>query len=316
MPDLATTRGTETEIRNGVAVPPHDEFYAELTTRNGGLVTDEEQERLRTATILIAGCGSIGGAAVEPLIRFGCEHLVLAEPDGYDFANMNRQSVRLQDVGRNKAEVFKERMGEINPYATIDVHNRGITDENVRPLVEAADVVIDGVDVTTKAPIKHKYNVHREAKRLGKPVVSGYDIAGLQLFYMYDYRDGGTEIMHGKIKADEVESLAPFEFLARIIPVPAIPIEMIPELRKQLAGEREGFPQLVYTADLFGVLAVRAVLDILAGRPIRKRVIVDVDKLMRPTGHKLRLETKRWRGLVQLNREARSFRRSVSANED
>ena len=229
---------------------------------------------------------------------------------------MNRQSVRLQDVGRNKAEVFQERMREINPYATVDVHPHGITDDNVRPLVESADVVIDGVDVTTKAPIKHKYNLHKEAKRLGKPVISGYDIAGLQLFYIYDYRDGGTEIMNGKIKADEVEKLAPFEFLARIIPVPAIPIEMIPELRKQLAGESEGFPQLVYTAHLFGVLTAPAVLDILSGRPVRKRVIIDVNKLLRPTGHKLQLETKRWRGLFQLNREARSFRRSASASED
>ena len=312
---MATKPSKETKVQNG-AVPPHDEFYAQLTTRNRGLVTAEEQKRLRAATILIAGCGSIGGAAVEPLIRFGFEHLILAEPDGYDIPNMNRQSVRLQDVGRNKAEVFQERMAEINPYATVDVHDRGITDENVQALVEAADVILDGVDVTTKAPIKHKYNLHREAKRQRKPVVSGYDIAGLQLLYVYDYRDAGTEIMNGKIKADEVEKLAPFEFLARVIPIPAIPIEMIPELRKQLAGESEGFPQLVYTAQLFGVLALRAVFDILSGRPVRKRVIVDVDKLMRPTGHKLRLETKRWRELVQLNREARSFRRSASASED
>lgn len=308
---MATTQGTETEIPTG-AVPPHDEFYAELTTRNAGLITEGEQQRLRKATILIAGCGSIGGAAIEPLIRIGCEHLILAEPDGYDIANMNRQSVRLQDVGRNKAEVFQERMKEINPYATVDVHNQGITEENVQPLVEAADIVLDGVDVTTQAPIKHKFNLHREAKRQGKPVVGGYDIAGLQLLFVYDYRDSGTEIMHGKIKADEVESLQPFEFLARVIPVSGIPIEMIPELRKQLAGESKGFPQLVYTAHLFGVLSVRAVLDILSGRPIRKRVIIDADKLMRPTGHKLKVESKRWRELFKLNREARSFKKSKS----
>ena len=307
---MATTQGTETEVPSGI--PPHDEFYAELTTRNAGLITDGEQQRLRKATILIAGCGSIGGAAVEPLIRIGCEHLILAEPDGYDIANMNRQSVRLQDVGRNKAEVFQERMKEINPYATVDVHNQGITEENVQPLVEAADIVLDGVDVTTQAPIKHKFNLHREAKRQGKPVVGGYDIAGLQLLFVYDYRESSTEIMHGKIKADEVESLQPFEFLARVIPVSGIPIEMIPELRKQLAGESGGFPQLVYTAHLFGVLSVRAVLDILSGRPIRKRVIVDADKLMRPTGHKLRTESKRWRELFKLNREARSFKKSKS----
>jgi len=30
--------------------------------------------------LLVAGCGLIGGAAVEPLVRLGAERLVLAEP--------------------------------------------------------------------------------------------------------------------------------------------------------------------------------------------------------------------------------------------
>ena len=42
-------------LGDGTPLPPHDDFYRELTTRNTPLVTPEEQERLRTATILIAG---------------------------------------------------------------------------------------------------------------------------------------------------------------------------------------------------------------------------------------------------------------------
>ncbi|HEX9540144.1 MAG TPA: hypothetical protein VGA04_18440 [Streptosporangiaceae bacterium] len=41
-----------------------------------------EQQMLRRAGILVAGCGSIGGAVVEPLVRMGAERLVLGEPDG------------------------------------------------------------------------------------------------------------------------------------------------------------------------------------------------------------------------------------------
>src|SRR5947209_3868414 len=95
-------------LSNGqeITLPPRDEFYAQFVTRNRGLITEEEQERLRTANILVAGCGSVGGAAVEPLIRLGAENLILAEPGEYDLPNINRQSVRLQDIGRNKAEVF------------------------------------------------------------------------------------------------------------------------------------------------------------------------------------------------------------------
>src|SRR5947207_2912290 len=126
---LTLTTGQEIEL------PPHDEFYAQLTARNRGLISDEEQQRLRSAHLLIAGCGSIGGAVIEPLVRMGAEYLVLAEPDGYDLHNMNRQSVRLQDLGQNKAEVFQERMWDVNPYASIRVEPHGITDENVETLV-------------------------------------------------------------------------------------------------------------------------------------------------------------------------------------
>jgi tRNA threonylcarbamoyladenosine dehydratase len=303
-------------LGDGRPLPPHDEFYAELTTRNTPLVSPEEQERIRAVTVLIAGCGSIGGAVVEPLVRLGCEHLILAEPDGYDLANMNRQSARLRDVGRNKAAAFAERMAEINPYATIEVHEHGITDENVDDVTSRADVILDGVDVTTKPPIRHKVNLHQQAKAKRKVVVSGYDIAGLQMLLVYDYRDEGVELMNGKIKAEEVERLEPFEFLARTIPFTAIPIEIIPELERQVRGEGGGFPQLVYTANLFGVLATRAVMDVLSGRPVRRRVIVDANAALRPRTQRPRLEVQRLAALLRLNKQAKALRKSAGSAPD
>jgi tRNA A37 threonylcarbamoyladenosine dehydratase len=136
-------------LSNGqqVSLPPHDEFYRQITVRNRGLVSEADQRRLRSANILVAGCGSVGGAAIEPLVRLGAESLTLAEPDGYDLHNINRQSVRLQDVGRNKAEVFQETMRDINPYASLTVEPHGITPENVERVVQASTVILDAVDV-------------------------------------------------------------------------------------------------------------------------------------------------------------------------
>jgi len=312
---VATTT-PPTLLGDGTPLPPHDDFYRELTTRNTPLVTPEEQERIRTATILIAGCGSIGGAAVEPLIRLGCENLILAEPDGYDVANMNRQSARLQDVGRNKAAVFAERMREINPYATVEVHDHGITEENVEDVVSRADLILDGVDVTTKTPLLHKVNLHKHAREKHKIVVSGYDIAGLQMLLVYDYSDSRVALMGGKVKLEEVERLEPFEFLARVVPFTAIPIEIIPELERQVRGEGSGFPQLVYTANLFGVLAVRAVMDILSGRPVRKRVIVDANAVLRPRSQRPALEVTRLRALLRLNKQAKALRKGAGSGPE
>ena len=67
---------------------------------------------LRRAVILVAGCGSIGGAVVEPLVRLGAEHLVLAEPDCYELHNLNRQHACLADVGCNKASALSGWAGQ------------------------------------------------------------------------------------------------------------------------------------------------------------------------------------------------------------
>jgi molybdopterin/thiamine biosynthesis adenylyltransferase len=301
-------------LSNGQSVdlPAHDEFYAQITVRNRGLISEADQQRLRSATILVAGCGSVGGAAVEPLVRLGAERLILAEPDGYDLHNINRQSVRLQDVGRNKAEVFQEGMRDINPFASIDVEPNGITPDNVERVVDAASVVIDAVDVTTRPPLKAKFLLHKAAKRFRKPVVAGYDIAGLQLALVYDYRDPSVQVLNGRILEADVDTIQPIDFLYKVVvswPVPPLPYEIIPVLRSQLRGETSGFPQIVYTCHLFGVLATRAVLDLLAGRPVRARTIVDVNDVLRPPAERVRVFLARVRGLLQLNSEFKRTRR-------
>ncbi|HUZ02367.1 MAG TPA: ThiF family adenylyltransferase [Thermomicrobiaceae bacterium] len=302
-------------LSNGqqVVLPPHDQFYAQFVVRNRGLVPPEEQDRLRRATILVAGCGSIGGAVVEPLVRLGAEHLILAEPGDYDLHNLNRQAVRLQDLGRNKALVFQERMRDINPYAEIAVDTHGIVAENVASLVAQATLIVDGVDVTTKPPLSSKYALHEQARQRGIPVISGYDIAGLQLLRIYDYRRPGVRILDGAVRPDGPELREPMAFLRRVIPIAAVPLEIIDELQQQLRGARDGFPQIVYTANLFGVVALQAILDILSGRPVRRQVIVDVPTLLRPRSTRLRVMAARLYGLYHLNND---FRRTLRKAQD
>jgi molybdopterin/thiamine biosynthesis adenylyltransferase len=289
-------------LTNGqtLSLPPHEEFYRQLTTRNRGILDQQEQQRLRTSPILVAGCGSIGGAAIEPLVRMGAERLLLAEPGEYDLPNMNRQAARLQDIGRNKAEVFKERMRDINPYALITVEPRGIVDETVESLVREAAVILDGVDVTTKAPLAAKYALHQQAKRFRVPVVAGYDIAGLQLLITYDYRRSDVPPLHGRIQPGEVATLEPIQFLRRVIPIPAISYEVIGELHRQLQGKSDGFPQVVYTANLFSVLALRAALNLLSGKPVKRQVMIDSHNVLRPLPEKLKVLAARGAGLAGL----------------
>lgn len=316
--DRAGTSGIRVTLAGGevLQLPPHDEFYAELITRNAGLVSDAEQRQLREATIVVAGCGSIGGAVVEPLVRMGAEHLILAEPGDYDIHNLNRQSMTVHDIGRNKAEVLREQALSINPYASIEVDTRGIVDENVVELVRRATIIIDGVDVTTKPPLRMKLALHEQAQRAGVPVISGYDIAGLQMMKIYDYRRPSTKVLDGRIRPNGPELTNPMGFLRRVVPIAALPHEIIGELSRQLRGERSGFPQIVYTANLFGVMTIPALIDLLQNRPVRRRIIVDVPTLLRPPVSRLRIATSRWVGLFHLNNEFRRSRKQADVSED
>ena len=286
-----------------------EEFYVAFTARNGGLVSDEEQQMLRRAVILVAGCGSIGGAVVEPLVRMGAERLVLVEPDEYELHNLNRQHASLSDVGHNKALVLADWVAGVNPHAQVHVDTAGITADNVASHVAGAAVVFDGVDVTTRPALVCKYLLHQEAARVGVPVVSGYDIAGVQLVLVYDYRDRRVRVLGGKVGERDMAAMEPLSFLARVVPLRALPVEIFPELRRQQSDPGRSFPQLVYSARMFGVLAPRLALDLLAGRPVRRRILVDVNHLPRPAGARWRASLTRVAALARMVPTALTYRR-------
>jgi hypothetical protein len=279
----------------------HDEFYVEFVRRNAGLISPEEQRQLRAVEVLVAGCGSVGGAVVEPLVRLGTEHLTLAEPGCYELANLNRQRAWVCDLGRNKALVQAERVREINPFLKAKVVGDGVTDDNVEELVQRADLIVDGIDVTTHEAIRHKLALHAHAAVARIPVICGYDIAGVQAVLVFDYRKEGLTALGGKLPVSgTAEPPGPMAFLARIVPRSAIPVEMVPELRRLVSGRGDGFPQLVYAADLFGVLASRAIVDLLAGREVRSPAIVDVHQVLRPRLRRWLASAARILGLLRL----------------
>jgi hypothetical protein len=299
-------------LSNGqrISLAGHDAFYAQLTERNAGLISDPEQQRLRTARILVAGCGSIGGAAIEPLIRLGAEQLVLAEPDTYELNNLNRQNARLQDIGRNKAVVQQEHAHDINPYARVEVDTRGVAPENVDRLVDGADVVLDGVDVTTASGLEQKFALHVKGKHHRVPVVSGLDIAGVQLVQVYDYRRAGQQVLDGRVGEYGLAEWDPLDFLLRVVPPASVPLEMVEPARQAVLGQQQHLPQIAYAAYLFGVLALRVVLDLLAGRPVRHRISVDVHDVVRPFPERVRVQVARGSSLLQLYRELRRIRQA------
>jgi molybdopterin/thiamine biosynthesis adenylyltransferase len=263
-------------------VPPepedHQAFYAELTSRNRGLIPPEVQLALRKARFVVAGCGSTGGAVLMPLVRTGAEDLVLLDPGEYELNNLNRQDASLADINRNKALVSADRLLAVNPYCAIEVHEEGVEPATISGIMREGDLVFDAIDVTTQEGISAKLALHKAAVTKRLTVITAYDIAATQFIEIFDYRRL-REPLAGRVKNP---TAGPEAVLRSLIPPLALPREIFAVLLARRRDSNLGFPQLAMTSTFLGALAVEIVLRLLAGKPVKRRIRVDLGDLARP----------------------------------
>lgn len=146
-----------------------DSFYWERVRRNLGWLGDTEEEqrerqtRLRNAVIGVAGCGGIGGATAERLVRMGVQNLKLADPDKFEASNINRQFGAVIDtLGRNKAEVVAEKVYETTRDVNIEVFPEGIQESTAEEFMDGCDYVLDKIEIYE---VDARYALHRAFRR-------------------------------------------------------------------------------------------------------------------------------------------------------
>ncbi|HEX8082985.1 MAG TPA: ThiF family adenylyltransferase [Solirubrobacteraceae bacterium] len=146
-----------------------DELYWARVRRNLGWLGETEeqwranQEKLRDATIGIAGAGGIGGAALARLVRMGARHLRIADPEQFEASNVQRQlGASLDTLGRNKAEVTAEQAFALTRDCEIEVFPEGVTADTAEDFVEGCDIVCDQIEIYE---IDAKYALHQAFRR-------------------------------------------------------------------------------------------------------------------------------------------------------
>ena len=141
--------------------------YRELFQRNYGIFSEDEQERIRRARVLIVGCGGIGGTVAVILARSGVERFVLCDFDVYSPSNTNRQIACFTDtLGKKKSEVVRETILRINPAAEVMAYTELLPHARIAELMGDADFVFPAADDLAFSLI-----VFRDAQRLGKPAL-------------------------------------------------------------------------------------------------------------------------------------------------
>src|SRR6516225_2131663 len=124
-----------------------DDLYDTSFSRNIGILTHADQQRLARSTVAIAGLGGIGGNTLILLARLGVGRFRVADFDRFDWANINRQyGARADTIGQSKCDVLADEVQRINPSARIEVFSEGFTDDNGDDFLTGADVAIDAID--------------------------------------------------------------------------------------------------------------------------------------------------------------------------
>ena len=77
-------------------------------------------EKLKNSKIVLFGLGGVGSYIAEALARVGVGNLIIVDGDTVDITNINRQLIaNINTIGKNKAELMKDRIILINPSANV-----------------------------------------------------------------------------------------------------------------------------------------------------------------------------------------------------
>lgn len=142
-------------------------LYEASFTRNLGVISREEQEKLRNAKVTVVGAGGVGGITLIQLARMGVGHIHVIDSDSFEASNLNRQMLSfVSKLNASKATVASETLKDINPDLEVRVSLERVREENAMELLAETDVIVDATDNLVARVI-----IHRAAAKLGIPSV-------------------------------------------------------------------------------------------------------------------------------------------------
>ncbi len=111
------------------------------------LFGEEGQEKLKSATVLVAGAGGLGSAVLYYLVAAGIGKLIVIDDGLVELSNLQRQILyTVDDIGKPKVLAAAEKLRKLNPHVEIIPVNKRITKELLEEYIEDVDIVVDALD--------------------------------------------------------------------------------------------------------------------------------------------------------------------------
>jgi molybdopterin/thiamine biosynthesis adenylyltransferase len=138
-------------------------------SKNLTALTIEEQERLCSSSVLVCGCGGLGGILMQLLARAGVGSLRIVDGDTFAPSNLNRQLLSdTRGLSRPKVQVAAETLQAVNPLVEVDAIRQTLGEANAELLVRGVDLVVDALD-----NIESRLYLAAAARHLMVPFIHG-----------------------------------------------------------------------------------------------------------------------------------------------
>ena len=138
-------------------------------SRTERLIGTNNLEKLKNANVIIFGLGGVGSYVAEALARSGVGKMTVVDKDTVDITNINRQLYALHStVGKDKAQVAKERILDINPDCQVTPIVKMYLPENSEEFnLSQYDYIVDAIDNVTA-----KIDLAIKSQKLGIPMIA------------------------------------------------------------------------------------------------------------------------------------------------
>ncbi|PHZ58790.1 molybdopterin-synthase adenylyltransferase MoeB [Photobacterium leiognathi] len=143
------------------------------------------QEALKASSMLVLGAGGLGCASTQYLAAAGVGKLTLIDDDKVEVSNLQRQVLHHDaTVGMLKVDSAKAALCRINPYISVDTIDKRLSDEELLPLIESHNIVLDCSD-----NVDTRNQLNRLCFKTKTPLISGAAIRMEGQISVYAYQD-------------------------------------------------------------------------------------------------------------------------------
>lgn len=142
-------------------------------------IGEEGQEQLRRAAVAVIGCGALGTAVANLLVRAGIGKLRIIDRDFVEPSNLQRQTLFEESDAREalpKAVCAERRLKAINSDVQVEGIVADLTSRNHDELLTGFGLLLDGTDNFETRLLINDYCVQRTIPWIYAAVVSSYGV--------------------------------------------------------------------------------------------------------------------------------------------